>query len=133
MYGKGIDGNNRRQDDNGREVMELKAHSTRQCRPWLQGTLVAVVLVTAALRVNAEPATELVDSAPAHFGRVDLVQASQIARTELGGEIIRAELTRYRGVDVYRVRLLDQGRVRDALVDAATGIMLSPDPNEESE
>jgi uncharacterized membrane protein YkoI len=64
---------------------------------------------------------------------VDLVQASRIARTELGGEIIRAELTRYRGVDVYRVRLLDQGRVRDALVDAATGVMLSPDPNEESE
>ncbi|MBA4503624.1 PepSY domain-containing protein [Marinobacterium marinum] len=65
--------------------------------------------------------------------RVDLVQASRIARMELGGEIIKAELTRLQGVEVYQVRLLDQGRVREALIDAATGKMLSPELHEESD
>ncbi|MBR9827727.1 MAG: hypothetical protein GYB41_03635 [Oceanospirillales bacterium] len=59
-------------------------------------------------------------------GRVNLLQASELAQQMVGGEIIKAELTRYRDSDVYLVRLLDQGRVRDVLVDTATGRMLLP-------
>lgn len=64
---------------------------------------------------------------------VDLLQASEKARAMLGGEIIKAELTRERGRDVFTVRLLDQGRVREVRVDAATGDMMLPGQNEVTE
>ncbi|MDA0423642.1 PepSY domain-containing protein [Stutzerimonas frequens] len=64
---------------------------------------------------------------------IDLVRASEIARRELGGEIIKAELTRYQGAEVYMVRLLDDGRVREVLVDASTGDMFLPGKDEETE
>lgn len=64
---------------------------------------------------------------------VNLVQASEIAREQLGGEVIRAELTRFQGGRVYKVRLLEQGRVRDVLIDAANGTLLQPEQPEQAE
>ncbi|WP_343807160.1 PepSY domain-containing protein [Marinobacterium maritimum] len=107
--------------------------SIRQHRRWQPLHLAAGLLAALALPVSAGPLDSQRDRAPAETQRVDLVQASRIARMELGGEIIKAELTRYRGTEVYMVRLLDQGRVREALVDAATGAMLSPGQSEEAE
>ncbi len=58
---------------------------------------------------------------------VNLLQASKRVRDELGGEVIKAELIEHEGVPVYTIRLLEQGRIREVLVDAASGKMLLPD------
>ncbi len=107
--------------------------STRWHRRWQPLSLATGLLVMLALPVNAEPEGKGRNSGQAGSQPVDLVQASRIARMELGGEVIKAELTRYRGSAVYMVRLLDRGRVREALVDATTGVMLSPGQSEETE
>ncbi|MBV0933249.1 PepSY domain-containing protein [Marinobacterium weihaiense] len=97
----------------------MNKDTTRFRRSRAAALLLAVALPAGA---EVEPAEE---AAPASRP-VNLLEASQLARDTLGGAIIKAELTRHDGRDAYRVRLLDQGRVRDVLVDAATGRMLSP-------
>ncbi len=111
----------------------MEAQPTRRDRLWWSRGLTAGLLAAMILPVHAEPVGRKQDSGPAGSRSVDLVQASRIARMELGGEIIKAELTRYRGSEVYMVRLLDRGRVREALVDATTGKMLLPGQSEEAE
>ncbi len=110
----------------------MGAQPTRHDRLWRPVSLAAGLLAALVLPASAESFDD--SGLPNATGsqRVDLVQASRIARMELGGEIIKAELTRYHGADVYMVRLLDQGRVREALVDASTGKMLLPGQGEET-
>ncbi|GAA0789740.1 PepSY domain-containing protein [Marinobacterium sediminicola] len=110
----------------------MEARSRRQSRFWLPMGL-AALLAAISQPAIAEPRDDRRTESVVSSQRVDLVQASRIARSELGGEIIKAELTRYQGMDVYMVRLLDQGRVREALVDAATGEMLTPGQSEKIE
>lgn len=71
--------------------------------------------------LSAEPAK---DSAEDTAEPVNLLQASKLVRDELGGEVIKAELTEHQGEPVYTIRLLEQGRIREVLVDAASGKLL---------
>jgi len=58
---------------------------------------------------------------------VNLLQASARARDLLGGEVIKAELTEYQGGPAYTIRLLEQGRIREVLVDATSGKLVLPE------
>lgn len=101
------------------------------------GSGLAVVFGLSAL-ITVEAQDTVLDNATASIVQpsssgVDLVKASAIAQQAHGGEVIKAELTRYQGGRVYMVRLLDDGRVRDVLIDAASGILVEPEWPEQVE
>lgn len=57
---------------------------------------------------------------------VDLKQAVQIAQKAYGGEVVKADEVVQGGQKLFQIRLVNKGRVRDVLVDAATGEILNP-------
>lgn len=92
--------------------------------------LSSVVMLSVQAR-DASPELTAVPSVTRSPGvGVNLAEASEIARETHGGEVIKAELTRYKGFRVYMVRLLEAGRVRDVLIDAASGTLLEPEQPE---
>jgi len=91
--------------------------------------LVMLQLWSVSPLLSAEPAA---DPAMQASAPVNLLQASARARDELGGEVIKAELTEHEGAPVYTIRLLEQGRIREVLVDAASGKMLLPEHTPEA-
>jgi len=58
---------------------------------------------------------------------VSLLQASEQVRDQLGGEVIKAELTECQGEPAYLIRLLEEGHIREVLVDASNGRILLPE------
>jgi len=91
--------------------------------------VIAALLMTLQLwsvspLLSAEPAE---GSGARIHAPVNLLQASERARIELGGEVIKAELIEHEGAPVYTIRLLEQGRIREVLVDVASGKMLLPE------
>lgn len=58
---------------------------------------------------------------------VSLLQASEQVRDRLGGEVIKAELTECQGGPAYLIRLLEEGHIREVLVDATNGRILLPE------
>ncbi|MBP0047181.1 PepSY domain-containing protein [Marinobacterium sp. AK62] len=92
------------------------------------------LLLSGAGSLAAEPLTlEPSRADPAGGTGVNLVEASEIARQQLGGEVIKAELAHVGGGRVYKVRLLEDGRVRDVMIDAASGTLLKPELPEQTE
>ena len=59
-------------------------------------------------------------------GAVDLKRAVKIAQDAFGGEVVKADEVVQRGQRQFQIRLVNKGRVRDVLVDAATGRILNP-------
>lgn len=95
--------------------------------------LSSVVMLSVQARDTATELTSIPPVLRSPGARVNLVEASEIARQAHGGEVIKAELTRYKGFRVYMVRLLEEGRVRDVLIDAASGALLEPEQPEQAE
>lgn len=92
------------------------------------------LLLSGAGSLAAEPLMlENPRAASAGDSGVNLVEASEIARQQLGGEVIKAELAHMDGGRVYKVRLLEDGRVRDVMIDAASGTLLKPELPEQTE
>lgn len=57
---------------------------------------------------------------------VDLKRAADIALEAFGGEVVKAdEITDTSGMH-FQIRLVNTGRVRDVLIDAANGEIISP-------
>ncbi|SEG82743.1 PepSY domain-containing protein [Marinobacterium lutimaris] len=57
---------------------------------------------------------------------VDLKRAVEIARQAFGGEVVKAEEVTRSGQRLFQIRLVNNGRVRDVLVDATSGEILNP-------
>lgn len=106
-------------------------HGNRNIRKWATAT--ALLLMATALSASAAEDGESGAAVTGAAQPVNLLEASQLARDALGGAIIKAELTRFEGKDAYLVRLLEEGRIRDVLIDAASGRMLSPMQAESAE
>jgi len=103
--------------------------SAERYRRSAQTAVVTALLITLQLwsvspLLSAGPAPEI-KSYP--VAPVNLLQASERARDLLGGEVIKAELTEYQGGPAYTIRLLEQGRIREVLVDAASGKLVLPE------
>lgn len=58
--------------------------------------------------------------------RVDLKQAVRIAQQAFGGEVVKTEEVEQDGHRLFQIRLVNEGRVRDVLVDAESGTILNP-------
>lgn len=86
--------------------------------------LIALQLWSLSPLLSAEP---LPDARILTPSPINLLDASERVRDELGGEVIKAELIEHGGEPVYTIRLLEQGRVREVLVDAASGNLLLPE------
>lgn len=104
--------------------MPAERHHRSACTAVITALLVMLQLWSVSPLLSAEPARFPEADAPAPF---NLLQASAWVRDELGGEVIKAELTEHEGTPVYTIRLLEQGRIREVLVDAASGKMLLPE------
>ncbi len=111
--------------------MEINQVSLRA--PYLSSCCLSVCLLVSPLWADAEATAQMPSRGTSSSTGVNLVQASEIAREHLGGEVIKAELTHIEGMRAYRVRLLEEGRVRDILIDAANGNLLQPEQPEQAE
>lgn len=58
---------------------------------------------------------------------LSLKQAIQIAMESTGGDVIKTESSEYKGRSVYRIRLVNEGRVKDILIDSQNGKVITPD------
>lgn len=58
--------------------------------------------------------------------QVDLKQAVRIAQDAFGGEVVKTEEIRREGRRLFQIRLVNEGRVRDVLVDAQSGAIVNP-------
>ncbi len=111
--------------------MEISQVSLRA--PRLSCCCLSICLLALPAWVDAEATTQMTTRGTSVSSEVNLVQASEIAREQLGGEVIKAELTQIEGIRAYRVRLLEEGRIRDVLIDAANGNLLQPEQPEQAE
>lgn len=91
----------------------------------ITGLLITLQLWSVSPLLSAESVPHSTPQLPA--APVNLLQASERVRDQLGGEVIKAELTQQNGEPVYTIRLLEQGRIREVLVNAVSGKMLLPE------
>ncbi|MBV1790635.1 PepSY domain-containing protein [Marinobacterium sp. D7] len=90
---------------------------------WLSVMLVAAIPSLMAAPAQAQWApTGLVLAQNA----IDLKQAVEIARRAFGGEVVKAEEVARDGRRLFQIRLVNNGRVRDVLVDGESGEILNP-------
>jgi uncharacterized membrane protein YkoI len=70
-------------------------------------------LLVVAVSVLAEPVTSV-------------KQASEIAQQAYGGQVVKAEETDVEDKKVYLIRVVNEGRVRDVMIDPEDGNILNP-------
>ena len=58
---------------------------------------------------------------------VDLKAAAEIATETFGGEVVKAEEVSENAATHFQIRLVNEGRVKDVVIDAANGDIISPD------
>lgn len=52
---------------------------------------------------------------------MNLEQASSLVQNTLGGEVIKAEMVKVDGKNVFLIRVINDGRVREVYVDPSNG------------
>lgn len=90
---------------------------------WLSVALVAAIPSLMAVPAQAQWAPTGLLLAQ---NSIDLKQAVEIARRAFGGEVVKADEIMRNGQRLFQVRLVNNGRVRDVLVDALSGKILNP-------
>lgn len=85
----------------------------------------------ASLAIESVSATEVVSGAEPTAAEVqlpvDLKRAADIALEAFGGEVVKAdEISDNSGMH-FQIRLVNAGRVRDVVIDAANGDIVSPE------
>ncbi|MFW1677335.1 PepSY domain-containing protein [Pontibacter sp. JAM-7] len=76
------------------------------------GALVALFSAGAQSVLAAEP--------------MSLQQARQMVEAQTGGQVVKSQTGYSQGTLVYRFRIVQQGRIRDLLMDAQTGTLINP-------
>ncbi len=79
------------------------------------------LMLVAPMQVGAAQAASMLAQ-----NSVDLKRAVEIARQAFGGEVVKAEEVMRSGQRLFQIRLVNNGRVRDVLVDATSGAILNP-------
>lgn len=75
----------------------------------------SLLLLSVSTPLNAEPSEG-----------VSLKDATSKAEAEFGGEVLKAETGEEEGRPVYKIRLVNEGRVKDILIDSQTGEIITP-------
>lgn len=57
---------------------------------------------------------------------ISLQDATQKAETEFGGKVLKTETSEEAGRPVYKIRLVNEGRVKEILIDSQTGEVVKP-------
>ncbi|WP_168927389.1 PepSY domain-containing protein [Nitrincola alkalilacustris] len=57
---------------------------------------------------------------------IDLKRAAEIALETYGGQILKAEEVEEEGQQLFHIRLVNEGRVRDVKIEADTGRVVTP-------
>ena len=57
---------------------------------------------------------------------INIQQARQIVESETGGRVVKSQSAYWQGRTVYRFRVVQQGRIRDLMVDAQSGKIMNP-------
>lgn len=70
-------------------------------------------LISASVLLMAEPVTSV-------------KQASEIAQQIYGGQVVKAEESDIEDKKVYVIRVVNEGRVRDVMIDPDDGSVLNP-------
>ncbi|BBB28206.1 PepSY domain-containing protein [Neptunomonas japonica] len=75
-----------------------------------------VLLVVFASLANAEPSPET----------LVLSDAVEVAKKAYGGKVVKADKVTLKSGVAYRIRLVNNGHVKEVLVDATSGVLLHP-------
>lgn len=59
-------------------------------------------------------------------GEIDLKRAAEIALEAFGGQVLKAEEIEESGQHLFHIRLVNEGRVRDVMIEADTGRVVTP-------
>lgn len=86
--------------------------------------LSAVLAISPA--VSAQPAASPVVSFQLAAGSISLQQAVARVKQQYGGRVLKAEPVSVKGKAGYRIRIVNDGRVREFLVDANSGKLMRP-------
>ncbi|WP_415893135.1 PepSY domain-containing protein [Neptuniibacter sp. PT8_73] len=70
--------------------------------------------------------TGLAPVAMADDSPLTLKQAMTAAIEASGGEVIKTETTEFKGRAVFKIRLVKEGHVKDVLIDAKSGAVITP-------
>ncbi|WP_415889957.1 PepSY domain-containing protein [Neptuniibacter sp. SY11_33] len=71
--------------------------------------------------------TGLAPVAMADDSPLTLKQAMTAAIEASGGEVIKTETTEFQGRAVFKIRLVKEGHVKDVLIDAKSGAVITPE------
>jgi uncharacterized membrane protein YkoI len=82
----------------------------------------SLLLLSVSTPLYAEPQEGV---APVQEG-VSLKDATNKAEAQFGGEVLKAETGEEEGRPVYKIRLVNEGRVKDILIDSQTGDIIIP-------
>lgn len=88
-----------------------KVNPSRVRRALVSGVILSVLSASGWLM--AEPVTSL-------------KRASEIAQQAYGGQVVKAEEVEVDQKKVFVIRIVNEGRVRDVMVDPANGAILNP-------
>lgn len=58
---------------------------------------------------------------------ISLKQAINTATQTVGGNVIKTETSEYNGKSVFIIRIVNEGRVKDVLIDSLSGEIVKPD------
>ncbi len=58
---------------------------------------------------------------------VSLKEAINTATQTVGGDVIKTETSEYNGKAVFIIRIVNEGRVKDILIDSLSGEIVKPD------
>lgn len=86
--------------------------------------LSAVLAVSPA--VSAQPAANLVAPTQLAASSISLQQAVAQVKKQYGGRVLKAESVSIKGKAGYRIRMMNDGRIREFLVDAQSGKLMAP-------
>lgn len=86
--------------------------------------LSAVLAISPA--VSAQPAANLLTPIQIAASSISLQQAVAQVKKQYGGRVLKAESVSIKGKAGYRIRMMNDGRIREFLVDASSGKLLSP-------
>ncbi|WP_370276995.1 PepSY domain-containing protein [Pontibacterium sp.] len=86
--------------------------------------LSAVLAVSPA--VSAQPAANPVAPIELAASSISLQQAVARVKKQYGGRVLKAEPVSIKGKAGYRIRMMNDGRIREFLVDANSGKLMRP-------
>lgn len=90
------------------------------------GALGLSVVLAISPSVSAQPVANPVSPIQLAAGAISLQQAVAKVKKQYGGRVLKAEPVSVKGKTGYRIRMMNDGRIREFLVDANSGSLMRP-------